>query len=337
MRLEVEEIPAATARFLDGGRHAVRSAAAAIRAADPNLIVTVARGSSDHAATYLKYAVELAAGVPVASVGPSVASIYGARLRLGRAVCIGVSQSGRSPDIVEMMRSARSGDAMTVAITNDPTSPLAEAAEHALFLHAGPERSVAATKTFAVSVTAALWLIAEWRDDAALRAAVARLPEDFAAALECDWSALVDALEEAGSLYVLGRGPSFAIASEMALKFMETCGVHATSYSAAEVLHGPAALVRADFPVLALGVADAALPHLAATANRLAEQGAKVFLTADGGGGGVIRLPSPRGGHPLTAPLVLVVSFYLFVEALARRRGLNPDMPPHLRKITQTM
>lgn len=337
MHLEVEEIPAAAARFLDRARDAVTGAAAAIRAADPNLIVTVARGSSDHAATYLKYAVELAAGVPVASVGPSVASIYGARLRLERAVCIGVSQSGMSPDIVEMMRSARSSGATTVAITNDPTSPLAEAAEHALFLHAGPERSVAATKTFAVSVTAALWLVAEWRDDAELRAAVARLPEDFAAALECDWSPLADALEEAGSLYVLGRGPGFAIASEMALKFMETCGLHATSHSAAEVLHGPAALVRADFPVLALGAADAALPHLVATANRLAEQGAKVFVTAEGGGDGVIRLPSVRGGHPLTSPLALVVSFYVFVEALARRRGLNPDTPPYLRKITRTV
>ena len=183
MRAEVEEIPAAAARFLDGARAEIADAAAAMRAADPGLIVTVARGSSDHAATYLKYAVELVAGVPVASVGPSVASIYGKRLRLAGAACIGVSQSGQSPDIVEMMKSAREGGALTVAITNDAAAPLAQASDHTLALHAGDERSVAATKTFAVSVLAGLALIAEWREDAELRAAVARMPEDFARAL----------------------------------------------------------------------------------------------------------------------------------------------------------
>ena len=337
MRAEVEEIPAAAARFLDGSRDAVAEAAAAMRAADPGLIVTVARGSSDHAATYLKYAVELIAGVPVASVGPSVASIYGKRLRLGGAACIGVSQSGQSPDIVEMMRSARDGGALTIAITNDAEAPLAQASDHTLALHAGVERSVAATKTFAVSVLAGLALVAEWREDDALRAAVARMPEDFARALECDWTPLADRMADAGSLYVLGRGPGWAIASEVALKFKETCGVQAASYSAAEVLHGPAAIVGAGYPVLALGVDDAALPQLIVTADRLAGQGADVFLTAPGGGDGVVRLPSIEGVHPLTAPLALVASFYLFIEALARRRGLNPDMPPHLRKVTATV
>ena len=136
-----------------------------MRAADPRLLVTVARGSSDHAATYLKYAVELAAGVPVASVGPSVASIYGRRLRLDGAACLGISQSGQSPDIVEMMRSAGAGGALTVAITNVADSPMAAACDHTLPLQAGPERSVAATKTFVASVLAALALVAEWRED----------------------------------------------------------------------------------------------------------------------------------------------------------------------------
>ncbi len=337
MRAEVAEIPAAAARFLGASSPAVAAAGAAMRSADPRLIVTVARGSSDHAATYLKYAAEIVAGVPVASVGPSVASIYGVRLRLQGAVCIGVSQSGQSPDIVEMMRSAGEGGALTLAITNDPAAPMAAAVAHTLALHAGPERSVAATKTFAVSVLAALALVADWAGDDALRAAVARAPEDFAAALDCDWGALADRLAGARALYVLGRGPGFAIASEMALKFKETCGIQAASYSAAEVLHGPSALVRAGFPVLALGVADAALPQLVATADRLAAQGADVFLTAEGGGTGVTRLPSVAGLHPLVAPLVTVASFYAFIEALARRRGHNPDEPPHLRKVTQTL
>jgi glutamine---fructose-6-phosphate transaminase (isomerizing) len=135
---------------------------------------------------------------------------------------------------------------------------------------------------------------------------------------------------------VLGRGPAFAIANEAALKFKETCGLHAEAFSAAEVLHGPSAIVQAQFPVLALGVADAALPRLTETADRLAAQGADVFLTgADVAG--VTRLPSVPDLHPLCAPLVLSVSFYAFVEALARRRGFDPDVPPHLRKVTRTV
>lgn len=337
MRAEVADIPAAAERFLEGARAEITAAAGAMRAADPALLVTVARGSSDHAATYLKYAVELLAGVPVASVGPSVASVYHRPLRLSRAVCVGISQSGQSPDIVEMMRAAAEGGAVSIAITNFADSPMGAAADHTLALRVGPEQSVAATKTFAVSVLAGLALLAEWREDADLRAAVAAAPEAFARALDCDWTPLAERLEKAGSLYVLGRGPGFAIANEMALKFKETCGVHAESYSAAEVLHGPAALVSARFPVLALGVADAALAGVISTAERLAGQGADVFLTARGAPPPVTALPVVEGGHPLIAPLVAIVSFYVFIEALARRRGLNPDQPPHLRKVTETI
>ena len=337
MRAEVAEIPAVAARFLDASRDELGRAARAMRAADPRLLVTVARGSSDHAATYLKYAAEIVAGVPVASVGPSVASIYGRQLRLDGATCLGISQSGQSPDIVEMMRSARAGGALTIAVTNDAAAPMAAVCDHALALGAGAERSVAATKTFVASVLAALALVAEWREDEGLRAAVAALPGQFEQALACDWTPLADRLVRANQAFVLGRGPGFAIANEVALKFKETSAIHAESYSAAEVLHGPAALVQAHFPVLALGVADAALPGVIATAERLAGQGADVFLTAPGAGGGVTRLASVEGVHPLTAPLVLVVSFYCFIEALARRRGFNPDTPPYLRKVTETV
>ena len=334
---EVCDIPTAAGRFLDLARDEVAAAAAALRRADPRLVATVARGSSDHAAAYLKYAVELASGVPVASVGPSIASVYRRRLRLEGAACIGISQSGQSPDIVEMMKSAEASGALTLAITNAADSPMAAACDHTLPLHAGPEQSVAATKTFVGSVLASLALLAEWQDDSELRAAVAAVPDQFAWALDCDWTPLADRLVDATSLYVLGRGPGFAIANEIALKFKETCGIHAESYSAAEVLHGPAALVQDHFAVLALGVVDAALPQVIATTDRLVGQGADVFLTAPGARAGVVQLPSVAGVHPLTAPLTLVVSFYAFIEALARRRGLDPDAPPHLRKVTETV
>lgn len=335
MRAEVAEIPEVTRRFLAEARASVAAAGAALRVRDPDVIVTVARGSSDHAATYLQYATELVAGVPVASVGPSIASIYGRRLRLGGAACIGISQSGQSPDIVAMLAEAGRGGAVTVAITNVAEAPLARAAGHALVLGAGPERSVAATKSFVASVVAALALVAEWQGDAALAEAIGQLPDDFATALGCDWGPLSDRLARAGSAFVLGRGPGVAIASEMALKLKETSALQAEAYSAAEVLHGPAAIVGAGFPVLVLGVADAALPEVAATAARLAAQGAEVFVTGvDLAGATHLPMPPPR--HPLTDPLVLIVAFYAMVEALARRRGLDPDAPPHLRKVTET-
>lgn len=336
MAREVAEIPEAAARFLDRSRIAVVAAAAALRRQNPGLVATVARGSSDHAATYLKYAIELEAGIPVASVGPSIASIYRRPLRLAGAACIGISQSGRSPDIVEMMRSAGEGGALSIAITNHADSPMAQASAHCLPLQAGEERSVAATKTFVTSVLAGLSLLAEWREDDALRAAVVGLPAALEQAVQLDWEPLSARLARAPSAFVLGRGPGFAVANEAALKFKETCGLHAEAYSAAEVLHGPAAIVQAQFPVLALGVEDAALPQLCATAERLAAQGADVFVTgADVLG--ATRLPSVPGLHPIVAPLVMIAAFYAFVEGLARRRGFDPDTPPHLRKVTETV
>lgn len=336
MAREVAEIPEAAARFLDRSRIAVVAAAAALRRQNPGLVATVARGSSDHAATYLKYAIELEAGIPVASVGPSIASIYHRPLRLAGAACIGISQSGRSPDIVEMMRSAGEGGALSIAITNHADSPMALASAHCLPLQAGEERSVAATKTFVTSVLAGLSLLAEWREDDALRAAVVGLPAALEQAVKLDWEPLSARLSRAPSAFVLGRGPGFAVANEAALKFKETCGIHAEAYSAAEVLHGPAAIVQAHFPVLALGVEDAALPQLCATAERLAAQGADVFVTgADVAG--ATRLPSVPGLHPIVAPLVMIAAFYAFVEGLARRRGFDPDTPPHLRKVTETV
>ena len=336
MARDVAEIPEAAARFLDRSREAVLEAAAALRRKDPDLVVTVARGSSDHAATYLKYAFELEAGVPVASVGPSIASIYRRPLRLGKAACIGISQSGRSPDGVEMMRASGQGGALSIAITNVEDSPMAQVSAHCLALRAGEEKSVAATKTFVCSVLAGLSLLAEWQDDHALRDALSALPDTLEQAVGLDWSPLSARLARANSAYVLGRGPGFAIASEAALKFKETSGIHAEAYSAAEVLHGPAAIVQANFPVLALGIGDAALPQLTATARQLASQGADVFLTG-AEVEGAVTLPSVQGLHPLVAPLVMMAGFYAFIETLARRRGFDPDTPPHLRKVTETV
>lgn len=336
MKREIGEIPGAVARLLTEGRGALDAAARALRDADPRLVMTVARGSSDHAATYFKYACELATGVPVASVGPSIASIYGTDLKLDRAGAIGISQSGKSPDIVAMLESARRSGATTIAITNTASSPLAEVANHVVDICAGTEQSVAATKTFVTSAVAGLAIVSGWSGDESLARALDALPQALENALDCDWSALIEATAGVNSLYVLGRGPGAAIASEAALKFKETSGLHAEAYSTAEVLHGPAAIVAAGFPVLALCVADKARASILDTCGRLAGQGGSVFVTDPEPGAGVA-LPVARTGHPLTDPVALVVSFYGFVEALSRRRGFNPDEPPHLRKVTATI
>jgi glucosamine--fructose-6-phosphate aminotransferase (isomerizing) len=335
MRREIEEIPAAAARLLDRSGALLEQAGQAIRERDPQFLVTVARGSSDHAATFVKYAVELTAGLAVASVGPSVASVYGRRLRLAGSTCLTISQSGKSPDIVAMAEGARAGGALTVALTNTAGSPLAEACDFAVDILAGPERSVAATKTFVNSAIAGLALMAHATEDAALLKALEALPDDLEKAVRCDWMALAGALEDDRSLFVLGRGPSLAIAGEAALKFKETCVMHAEAYSAAEVMHGPLALVEPGFPVLALAARDAAEASVAETADALAAKGAAVSVTSRLARA-ASTLPHVATGHPLTDALALIVPFYGFVEAFARHRGLDPDQPRNLRKVTET-
>lgn len=334
MRAEIEEIPAAVSRLL-AQREAIAEAGAALRAHAPSMVATIARGSSDHASAFLKYAVELSAGIPVASIGPSVMSIYGRPLRLSGAAAIAISQSGKSPDIVAMAEAARASGALTIAVTNTLDSPLARGADRAIGLAAGEEKSVAATKTFVNSVVAGLAVLAAWQQDDALANALAALPEGLEKAIACDWSALGDGLGDHRSLYVLGRGPSLAIAGEAALKFKETCGLHAEAYSAAEVLHGPARIVENGFPVLALAVGDAAEASVAESVDRLAGQGATAFATT-GLAKSAVRLPSVATGHPLCDALALVASFYAFVEGHSRRLGFDPDRPPHLMKVTRT-
>ncbi|WP_116652313.1 SIS domain-containing protein [Pelagibacterium sediminicola] len=336
MRREIGEIPAVVAHLLGEGRDPIIRAASALRKADPRLIATIARGSSDHAATYLKYAAGLMLGLPVATLAPSLASICGVDLKLAGAAAIGISQSGKSPDLVAMLKSARQSGATTLALTNIPASSLAEISDHVIDICAGPERSVAATKTFVTSLVAVLALVAHWSENPDLLAALDTLPHDLEQALGCDWSGLLAPLAGARSLYVLGRGPGLAIASEAALKFKETAGLHAEAYSTAEVLHGPSALAVGGFPVLAFGAMDSCRASILDTANRLAAQGANVFL-ADADADFGQRLPVARTGHPLTYPIAQIVTFYGFVEALSRLCHFDPDHPPHLNKVTATL
>jgi glutamine---fructose-6-phosphate transaminase (isomerizing) len=336
MRREVLEIPQAVDRLLTHGAQDIAQAALAARDLDPGVVITVARGSSDHVCTYLKYATELLLGIPVASVGPSIASIYGAPLKLAGGLCLSVSQSGQSPDIVEMARTARRNGALSLAITNDAASPLAGASSYALDMHAGVERSVAATKTFVTSAVAGLLLLAEWRGDDVLRAAIRALPKQLEAATAIDWPEVRAAITGEQSLFTLGRGPVWAISNEAALKFKETCQIHAESYSSAEVLHGPVSIVDQGFPVLGFAARDAAEQSLAGIADQISAKGARVFATSSRVRHATV-IDHVRTDHPLTDPIALIVSFYAMVERIATSRGINPDLPRHLKKVTQTL
>lgn len=330
MHREAREAPEAVARFLAANGAPLRELGAALRKAPPPVIISSARGSSDNAAAYFKYLCEIRLGIPCASVGASVVSVYGAALRLENALCLTISQSGKSPDIVALQDAARRGGARTVAFVNDATSPAAANADHCLPLMAGPELSVAATKSFIVSLAAAAALVAEMADDAQLRAGVERLPEALRQAVVLDWPSFDALLHDATSVYVLGRGPSLPIAAETALKLKETCAIHAEAYSMAEVMHGPLEIVAQGFPVLVCMPADAALATSRQGVDRLAAAGAIVQRIGDGG------LPCAVTGSPLLDPIAMVATAYLAIERLARHRGRDPDRPHLLKKVTET-
>lgn len=307
-----------------------------LRELDPPFILTCARGSSDHAATFAKYLIETRLRTPVGSYAPSTSSLYATPWRKLRGVLfLAISQSGHSPDVVISACAARDAGALVVALVNDPTSPLAQAAEITIPLLAGPEKSVAATKSFMASLMAIQKLVAVWAQDDDLLQALAEVPQLLRRAWELDWSPAVGTLAGASSLFVLGRGLSFAIAQEAALKLKEICGIHAEAFSAAEVRHGPAALVGPGFPVIMLTPGDEARDGFDELAEDLVRCGADVIMAGDAHSG-VLALPTLPDLHPAVAPLAAIQSLYRFVVALSLARGRDPDHPPGLRKVTRT-
>jgi glucosamine--fructose-6-phosphate aminotransferase (isomerizing) len=335
MREEARESAQAVAGCL-AQPAAFAAAAARLRALDPDVVMVCARGSSGHAGTFLRYLLARDLGVVAAAAMPSIASLYHRRQRLKGALFIAISQSGRSPDLIQQTQAARASGALTLAVVNDPASPLATACELVIDIAAGPERSVAATKTVLASIAAGLALTAAWTGDAALAAALARLPERLAAAVALDWSALTAELARVDRMFTVGRGAGLAIASEAALKLAETTGVAGLAYSSAELSHGPRALAGANFPVLGFVQDDAGRAGTAALLADLAARGTPVFA-AGLSGTGVVTLPGVAPDHADTDLLPPLVAFYLAAEAAAQARGRDPDHPPGLLKVTQTV
>ncbi len=308
---------------------------ASLREAPPQTVLTVARGSSDHAAKYIAYLIMKRIGRVVASLPMSLLTLYGAPLQTRHTLAIAVSQSGQSPDVVQPMRYFTEGGATTVALVNDAASPLAQAVQWPMPLHAGPERSVAATKSFIASLVAGARLVAHWQDDAELLGALQELPAALAQAANADWSAALDVLAGVQHIMVVGRGTGFPVALEAALKFKETSALQAEAFSGAEIKHGPMALINDGYPLLVFAPRGPAQSSLRQLAQEMRGRGAKVLLAAPAD---VAErdLSLPVAAHADLDPIVAIEAFYVMAAHLAVRRGLNPDKPRHLNKVTKT-
>jgi len=335
MAAELREAPAAVRRQADSLAAPLTELAARLARRPPDVVVTCARGSSAHAATFAKHLIERHLGTPVAATAPNIATIYRRPLRLRGQLLLTISQSGSSDDLIEMTSAARAAGALTVAIVNAPESALASASEVVLPMAAGPELSVAATKTFIASLAAVLRLAAQWAGDTVMLKACERLPDRLDEAAQLDWSEALNPLAGANSLAAIGRGPTLAIAREVALKLKETCALHAEAFSSAEFQHGPIALVSSTYPMLVFKPTDESASGFGDFVTDLRRKGAHV-LVAEPGEKIPGRLPALAPGQADADAICLIQSFYAFLVRLAAQRGADIERPRHLQKVTRT-
>ena len=339
MREEIGEQPAVVAR-LAADLTPFREAAAAARAAGVRFALFAARGTSDNAATYGLYLAGIHAGLPAGLAAPSVVTRYGATLALEETLVVGISQSGETPDVAEFVARARDAGAVTVAITNDETSTLAETAAHVLPTRAGKERAIAATKTYTSQLAALALFFGAWADDDRLLSPMTgEIPSAMEAAIgtEPRVTALAERLATADRLLVVGRGYGYPTALEAALKLAETAYVSASPYSAADLQHGPIAIVEEGLPALLFAAQGPTHEQLVELAGDLIQRGGDVAVVGPDPEAfpGTFTIPVPAVPEPLS-PLVQVVPAQLLACSLARLRGGDPDRPRGLSKITRT-
>ena len=336
---EIREQPDVVARLVEEAAEPVARVAADLRERGVAALHIAARGTSDHAAIYAQYVFGVRHGLPVALAAPSIASLYGAAPRFGEAAVIGISQSGTSPDVVAVVEAGRAQGVPTIAITNDAGSPLAQAAEHVLELRAGAERAVAATKTYTAELTVVAMLSDAWAGEPP--DTLGRVPDAIRRALDADEPAREAALARSAvtTCVVLGRGFEYATAREWSLKIKELARVLADPYSAADFLHGPLALLDPGFPVLAVATSGEVAAGMRELLQRLRDDHDvdTVAITdePDGLAANAV-LPVPTAPAPWLQPLVSAVQAQLFAAHLARARGLDPEAPFHIRKVTRT-
>lgn len=356
---EIREQPASLARLLAGGRAAVDDAAHAVRAFQPHFVVTAARGSSDNAARYAKYLFGIRNGLVVSLGAPSLVTLYEAPPALANALVIGISQSGESPDIVALVEEGRRQGALTIALCNQPASPLARAAAHVIDLQAGAERAVAASKSYTAELLALAMLSAAMpvrahgdssaapgaSPPSAAQRELDALPGAVERTLSLSTSAAVDAaagrLREAGRLLVLGRGFHFATAFELALKIKETTGAAADPYATPDLFHGPLAMVAPGYPAVVVAHSGAAFADAVCVRRDLHAQGACTVTITDEPS---LTAATPEQAALLTAPgvpewlspITAIIPGQLLALSMAKARGLDADRPRGLAKVTRT-
>jgi glutamine---fructose-6-phosphate transaminase (isomerizing) len=342
MLREIREAPQAAARLLGHEWPRVRALGARLRRRRPVCVFMTARGSSDNAAVYGKYILETRVGVPATLAAPSVITLFGGRLRTRHTVAIGISQSGQSTDVVAFVERARARGALTVAVTNNARSRLARAAHEVILTHAGDERSVAATKTYTNQLIACAMLGAAWAGDRILGRSIDALPEAQQTVLtqEADVARIAERYRYMHECIVAARGYDLSTARELALKLMETSYVVALPLSSADLLHGPIALVEHDFPVFLVAPPGPAFAHLRDVASRLRSRKAETAIFSSEEAilqlaRVPVRVPGEAAGA--IAPPVYGVAIQLFAYYLSRARGINPDRPRGLRKVTRTL
>lgn len=334
---EISEQPAVLARVLREAPPAVEEAVAQIVTLRPLAVLLAARGTSGNAARYLKYLIEVKLGLPVALVSPSTTTLYGAQPSLSRVLLVAVSQSGGSPDLVEVVRAARSGGALTLAVTNCADSPLAQESDLHVDVLAGPERAVPATKSYTAQLLV-LWLLVQaWAG--ADRQLAAPLP-DFAAEILArtpEVDQLAGCYRFADRLVITGRGFAYATAREAALKLMETSFVSAHAWSAADLMHGPLAVVDAHMPCMAIVPAGPGGEAMAPVLQALVARGADLTVVGDVSGGGAARsFTLPQAVAEDLAPVLQILPLQLLAHRVALARGYDPDSPRGLSKVTRT-
>lgn len=339
---EIREQPEALARLLAAGRAKAEEVAGLVRARDPRYVVIAARGSSDNAARYAQYLFGAHNRLPVSLATPSLYTVYGSGPSLAGALVIGVSQSGRSPDIVAVLEAGRRDGSLTLAITNEPGSPLARVADHVLPLGVGVERAVAATKTYTASLGALALLSAALQGERERFGELERVPGLMQAAIDAN-AGLAEKVERyryAEQLVVVGRGFNYSTAFELALKMKETSYLVAEPYSPADLLHGPVAMIDQGFPALVIAPSGRVLADLQSFVATLEARHAEVVAISDEPevlARARVGLPLPRSVPEWLSPMVAVVPGQLWAVALARTRGLDPDRPRGLTKVTETL
>lgn len=327
MEREAREAPSRIQQQLANNQATAIALGEKLRALKPNFVFMVGRGSSDHAGVFGKYLIEVETGTPVVAAAPSVKSVYNSQVNLKGSAVIVISQSGRSPDILTQAQIAKEQGALCIALVNVEDSPLAQLADVVMPLNVGEEKAVAATKSYLATLSALLQLVAYWKNDAQLINQVELLPKVLEQTVAEPNQLLANTVDGVSNLVVMGRGFGYALSREVALKLKEVCGIQAESFSSAEFLHGPVTLVEGGLTIISLDIEDESSASHQQQVDEVQERGATL-----------IRLQQTNHEMPnRIAPLTLLQRFYIDVAGVAVSKGLDPDSPAGLNKVTKTL